>query len=419
MRTQVAFRPGDGFRRGRQIPTVFVFAAFLAYACGGCLSNEYVIPKTELLRLAQLPPEQRGQRVQVVQNIGDRRGEAIDTTQPPPPPQEYPQGQAYGPPPAGYAPEGDLEEGPDSHVGVGVGILIAPGPPVPLGGPHPGPGVGPRALPGPRGPVGGVPGRAAPTTPHGPRSPGSGGSKLGGGGGSKNELAAVIIAAALVATVGMVATEGARYDGSVAMYPWQPLHLKEAGGQEREVPLAQLTPADASSTSQAVVMDDEGWGLMRLGRRPLDRQGFAFKLDLGALHASTSTFSANGFATNLQLGYFPHRAFGLLAGWAFSGGSDADGKSYYRHTLALEAQVFPVSVWRLHLGGFGHGGVQYADDASAGTRQGAAFGGGLIVELALTTRLALTARADYTSAHVAPGGGWAATEMFTAGVAIY
>ena len=96
-----------------------------------------------------------------------------------------------------------------------------------------------------------------------------------------------------------------------------------------------------------------------------------------------------------------------------------DGKSYYRNNLDLEAQFFPVSVWRLHLGGFGHGGVQYADDASGGTRNGAAFGGGLILELALTTRLALTARADYTSAHVALGGGWAGTEMFTAGVAIY
>ena len=59
------------------------------------------------------------------------------------------------------------------------------------------------------------------------------------------------------------------------------------------------------------------------------------------------------------------------------------------------------------------------EDANGGTRSGAAFGGGLILELALTTRLALTARADYTSAHVAPDGGWAGTEMFTAGIAIY
>jgi hypothetical protein len=142
-------------------------------------------------------------------------------------------------------------------------------------------------------------------------------------------------------------------------------------------------------------------------------------MDLGALHSSCACLSANGFATNIQFGYFPHRSFGLLGAWSFSGGSDVDSKSYYRNNLSLEAQLFPVRVWRLHLGGFGHGGVQYADDANGGTRQGAAFGGGLIVELALTTRLALTARADYTAAHVAPSGGWAGTEMFTAGVAIY
>jgi hypothetical protein len=411
MRTQAAFRCFHETRQRKQLPALVAFAAFLSYACGGCLSNEYVIPKQELARLAQIPPEQRGQNVQIVQEIGDRRAEAIDTTQPPPP--EYPQGQGYGPPPEGYVEEGSQ---PNVGVGVGVGVIIAPFPPVPMGPPLPGPGMGPRAFPGPRGPVGALPGRAAPVAPRRPSAPSAGGSKISGGN-SKNDLAALIIAVALVATIGMVATEGARYDGSVAMYPWQPVHLKDGNGQEREVPLAQITPTDVAVVSRAVVMDDEGWGFMRLGRRPLDHRGFAFKMDLGVLHSSS--LSTNGFGTNIQLGYFPHHTFGLLGAWAFSGGSDVDGKSYYRNNLALEAQVFPVSIARLHLGGFGHGGVQYANDASGGTRSGAAFGGGLILELALTTRLALTARADYTSAHVAPGGGWAGTEMFTAGVAIY
>ena len=84
----------------------------------------------------------------------------------------------------------------------------------------------------------------------------------------------------------------------------------------------------------------------------------------------------------------------------------------------MEAQVFPVGVWRLHLGGFGHAGVQYADDVN-GTRNGAALGGGLLLEIGLTARLALTLRADYTSAKIAPNGGWQAGELFTAGVAIY
>lgn len=409
MRTQAASRWFNRQHQRKQVSSLVVFAAFLSYACGGCLSNEYVIPKQELARLAQLPPEQRGQSVQVVQNIGDRRAEAIDTTQPPPQQQPYAQDQGYGQQPDGY-----VDQGP--NVGVGV-MIVAPFPP-PLVPPLPGPGFGPHVGHGLRGPAGALPGRAAPVAPRRPGTPGTGGSKPRGGGG-KDDLVALIVVVAVLATIGMVATEGARYDGNVAMYPWQPVHLKDANGAEREVPLAQLTAADVASASQAVVMDDEGWGMMRLGRRPLDHKGFAFKMDLGGMYSSTSSLSANGFGTNIQLGYFPHRTFGLLGTWAFAGGSDSNGDSFTRNNLALEAQVFPVSIWRLHLGGFGHGGTQYADDALGGKRQGAAFGGGLILELALTTRLALTARADYTSAKVAPDGGWAATQMFTAGVAIY
>ena len=410
MRSPTAFHPSTIVSQRRPVPALVAFAAFLSYACGGCLSNEYVIPQKELARLAQLPPEQRGQSVRVVEEIGDRRSDAIDTTQPPPPappPQDYPQG---GPPPEGYV-QGEAEP----QVGAGVGIMIVPGPIIPSGG---GPGFaggtapGPRGLSGPRAPVTG--GRAAPNT----RPPKSVGR--GGGGGGKNDLAAFLIVVALLATVGMVATEGARYDGTVALYPWQPIHLKDAKGQEREVPLAQITPADAAAASKAVVMDDEGWGLMRLGRRPLDRKGFAFKMDLGMMHSScTSCLSADGFAVDMQLGYFPHSMVGVLGSWAFSGGSDSASKSYYRHNLAVEVQAFPIALYRLHLGGFAHAGVQYADDAIASTRNGAAFGGGLLVEIDLTSRLALSLRGDYTSAHVSPTGGWAGTEMFTAGVSIY
>jgi hypothetical protein len=383
-----------------------VFAAFLSYVCGGCLSNEYVIPQAELARLAQLPPEQRGQQVQVVQNIGERRSDAIDTSQPPPPPPpDAYQGQPAGPPPEGY-----VESGPEPHVG--VGIIIAPAPPIPFG-----PRVygGPTG-PGPRGPVVGSRGRVAPgRVAHSPR-----GGKLGSGGGGKDDLIAFVVAIAVLATVGMIATEGARYDGIVAMYPWQPVHLRDDSGQEREVPLAQITPMDVTPTTTAVVMDDEGWGMMRLGRRFLDRRGLAFKLGVGGFHSSCSCLSADSAAMSIGFGYFPHHVFGILGTWSFAGGSDSADNSFYRHNLALEAEVFPLSAWRLHLGGFAHAGVQYADDEAGGTRSAAAFGGGALLEIALTTRLALTVRADYTAAKVRPEtNGWAGSEMFTFGVAIY
>jgi len=166
-------------------------------------------------------------------------------------------------------------------------------------------------------------------------------------------------------------------------------------------------------------MDDEGWGMMRLGRAPLNRRGFAYKMNVGMLHSSCACLVANGAAADIQLGYFPHHTFGLLADWSPAGGSDVNGDSFYRHNVALEAQFFPLGVWRLSFGAFGHAGVVYADDVG-GARNGAAFGGGLMLELALTTRLALTLRGDYTSAKIGPAGqSWQAAETFTAGIAVY
>jgi hypothetical protein len=386
---------------------LLAFAGLLSNLCAGCLSNEYVIPGTELARLAQLPPEQRGERVHVVQGIGERRGDAIDTSQPQPPQPAYEPGGPPAPPPEGY-----VEGGPEPQVGVGV--IIAPVPLVPPlpPGPHnlvTGRGPGPRAVPG--APMGRVPRGAAPSG--GKPS----GGKLGKSSG-KDDLVALIVVVAVLATVGMVATEGARYDGDVAMYAWQPVHLQEAGGLEREIPLAQLTPAEAAATTGAKVMDDEGWGLLRLGRRPLDRHGFAFKMDIGGFHSWNSS-PTSGMGLHLQLGYFPHPTLGILAGWSFATGSAANDNTFIRNDFALEAQFFPVGIWRLHPGLFGHAGPGYVHVGDA-SYSGMTYGGGLILEIALTTRLALAFRADHTLGQVANNeAGWASVSTFTGGVAIY
>jgi hypothetical protein len=225
---------------------------------------------------------------------------------------------------------------------------------------------------------------------------------------------------AVLATIGMVATEGARYDGDVAMYPWQSVYLEDENGQVREVPLAQLTPADVATTEEAKVADDEGWGMMRLGRRPLDRKGFAYKMDLGIFKSSSAGVDADGMGLNLQFGYFPHRFAGLLGTWSFAGGTNSIDHSFYRNNLSLEAEVFPVHLWRLHLGAFGHVGNQWAQEEDVGTRSGLALGGGGLLEIELTTRLALAFRADYTTAKVGPDGDrWQSGMLFSAGVAIY
>ena len=205
----------------------------IAFYTTGCLSNEYVIPKTELARLSRLPPEQRGQAVGVVQTIGERRGPALDPQAPPPPvygDQAYAQGQEQG------QGQGYVDPGPN----VGVAILVNP-----LAvGPGYGHSHGSYAAPPPRG----GPTRAA---PGGPRSTGKAASMPSKGGSKGDELAALLVVMAVVLTIGAVATEGTRFDGYTTMYPEQPIYLKDTAGAQRVLPLAAITPADADSTVEA------------------------------------------------------------------------------------------------------------------------------------------------------------------------
>jgi hypothetical protein len=233
-------------------------------------------------------------------------------------------------------------------------------------------------------------------------------------------IAIIIVAVAVLAAAGLAITEGLRYDGAVQMFTGQPVHLTDADGAERVVALGDLVPADAAQSISAEVMDDEGWGLRFLERRPLDRKGFAFKVDVGSLQSLCACYSAAGFGSNIQFGYFPHHRLGILASLSLGGGSDRLGNTFQRHSVAGEVQWFPLNLWRLHLGGFGHGGVQYAKDLSPGWRTGPAFGGGAILELSLTTRLTLMARGDWTTARTAPDGtSWSDSAQITGGLAIY
>jgi hypothetical protein len=230
----------------------------------------------------------------------------------------------------------------------------------------------------------------------------------------------IIVAVVVLSAVGLAVTEGVRYDGAIQVYAEQTVHLKDAYGNEQAVPLSQLVPAHATQAVSAEIMDDEGWGMRMVERRPLDRKGFAFKMDMGSLQAFCETcYSSAGFAADLQFGYFFHHKAGVLATASLGGGTNALGKSFTRHTLGLEAQWFPLSLWRFHLGAFGHGGWQIGREEDSLSRTGAAFGGGAILEIALTTRLALMARGDWTTADNAPEGGWASTRLFTGGLAIY
>jgi hypothetical protein len=220
---------------------------------------------------------------------------------------------------------------------------------------------------------------------------------------------------AVLAFAGLAGSEGARYDGAVQMFAGQPVHLTNAAGGELVAPLGDLAPADAAQAVSAEVMDDEGWGLRRLGRRPLDREGFALKFDVGYLRSICSCAPGAGVGSNIQFGYFPHHRVGVLADVSLAG----EG-SFQRDSIAGELQWFPLELWRFYLGAFGHGGVQYAKDPDAGWRNGMAFGAGLILEFSLSTRLTLMLRSDWTTAHnTSRGTAWADSVQVTAGLAIY
>jgi hypothetical protein len=392
--------------RGRKAPPGLVLAVlgtFFSYASSGCLSNRYLIPPQELARVAQLPPQTRGDKVLVVQALGERRSEAIE-----------PGSAAYAPPTAD-----DADEFADLGIQVGVNLAVGPSG---RAGSH-------RVGGGGRGQAS-IGGSSRPPVPPSRSSRSSGGglsvshrSGNSGGGGASNEVAAVaivMIAVLVLAAAGFAITEGLRYDGAVQMFAGQPVHLTDAYGVERVVALGDLVPADAAQSVSAEVMDDEGWGLRSFDRRPLDRKGFAFKVDVGSLQSLCACYSAAGFGSNIQFGYFPHHRAGLLLNLSLGGGSDALGRTFQRHSISGEAQWFPLNLWRFHLGGFGHGGVQIARESDSLTRTGPAFGGGLILEIALTTRLALMARGDWTTAKTSPDGtSWADTALITGGLAIY
>lgn len=395
--------------------------AFFAPVAAGCISNEYVIPKGELGRLAEMPPARRGQHVHAIQEIGTRRADAV------PAPQEFPFVVEA------EAPEVDADLQIDGNLNLGdvgpqrggrgrAGVG-------PVGGRGSGRGV-PRSSSG--GVVRGTP-SASGSGRGGHGSSGSsvggsgnwgGGSGGGGGGGNIGDeafvLAVALVVIAALAAVGLVVSEGARFDGSVQMSPEQPVHLQQYGGADVVVPLADVTRENLTTTVEAKVMDDEGFGIRRL-EHVLDRRGATFKLDFGriAFEQATSTLANSGPVAHIQVGYFFTPSFGVLATAGLGGANDGLGEILTRHEFALEAQALPLALGPLRAGGYANGGfAMAATTAGIGTAEyGTAFGGGALFELALTGRMALTLRAGGDLAHF--DDGWSPAATLAGGIAIY
>lgn len=326
----------------------------------GCLSDSYRIPDAELQRLASLPPEQRGAAVRVVQRTSFSEEVA-----------EQPVAAAPAP-------------------GPGVVMFIG-GPVIPIGG---GPVGGPVA---PGAGFAGAPVRGAPVGGGGTSPRGNLPSKVSG----DKDTAILLAVAAVAFTVGSIATEGARFDGTAAVHPAHAVHLVYPGGAQRITTLWELAPQDTVNVSEAVLSQKEG-PIVEGERAPLDRQGFAWRLDAGLVGNTLPTGEhVGGPGMNLGLGYFPLPWFGLLLASQVGGGT-LDGRNVLDVRLGLEANAFPLALGRLHLGGYGQitNAWLEADTAQGSgetiSRQTWSASAGGLLELGLTTRLALVGRVGET-----------------------
>ncbi len=209
-----------------------------------------------------------------------------------------------------------------------------------------------------------------------------------------------IILAALLA-ITLAATEGARYDGWVRLHPMYPIHLYGPNGEYTWVPLAQLDPQTAAWAQRAYVREGEGpW--TALGRAPLDRVGFTYSVLLGAGQIpSVDGARTPGFLGHLQLGVFPAKTVGLLFDLGLGWRDDLAANTTYDARYALELQAVPFAAGPFHFGGFGQLGFATRLEDAPGGRDSSStlFGGGAMLQIELTTRLAITARAGLTNTH--------------------
>lgn len=338
----------------------------IAMLTSGCLGHFYAVPRTELERLAQTPPEQRGQAIYAVQEFS-----TADEPEPAPP-----WAPVSGQPPPGYSFDVRGYWVPDFYVQYGAPYYEPP--------PYQSPEVHDAS------PVG-VSGSSA-----GPSGSSSGSSGSIGNIGKVDELLVVVVVVGVVVGLALAATEGARYEGHVAVHPHHPLHLLHSNGSQSIVALDELSLAHLTTVDSATLSGAEGAGMWLRGSAPINRRGFSYQFGSGydsfAL-PGLQNYRSLGF--HFGLGYYPARTFGILAHSRLQFADEPLG-SFYNVRLGMEAQWYPISLWRLHLGPFVGGGQSWS--ASAGAAMPTTSGkrpylsAGALAEFEISTRLGLTFR---------------------------
>ena len=371
--------PNRSSRALRSVATRAIGAALAGLLAGGCLSNSYAIRQDELVRLAQLPPDQRWQAVRAVQHVGG----SDDPPEDAPPPTTTP--MALVRPAVIASAPGD----PASST------LVSPGLPPPRLFPAP---------PGPPLPFSGVHGGAF--SLFGGSNSGSGGaSSSGGGGGGSGGGAAVLIAALVVgvavAGIILIPTEGMRYDGWVAVNPDESLYLRAENGERFTVPLSALTPEIAQAARVADVFEGADGRFLRLGRAPLDRRNF----HLGAAVLGTGVPQHDrsmgiGVGGHVNLGWNFANVVSVGASLDATASPDSHGAQVLFAGVGPEVMFVPLPWAGLYVGG----GWAYRDTWAMGGGElrhaGYYLRAGFLGELPLTTRLSLQLRAGAMRADV-------------------
>ena len=347
------------------LPARCLMSLAVALLATGCLKSSLTIPTDELARIARDPGKAQGlQQIRVVQ----------DTT--------------FANSPSGPDPCADHDHPPiqlhlhghHHHHRHGFHVGHGHHRPIPSGVDRSGPGK-PQPIPA------------------------NGGGKVNTGGGGGNldfdiddgkAMIVAVIAIAAVGTIALIATEGMRYDGWVEISPNHPVHLLD-GKRQRVVHLRDLEPRHIGPSTRAVIRPRDGIGARRIGRAPLDREGFVWRMEMGGREVLTPDGADPiNFASTMQFGYFPLQSLGVLLTTTLSTGyydrNDLIGARY-----GIETQYLPLALGRFHLGAFGMVGQTYEARDNGHLRAGESnrftLGTGAIAEIDLTTRLALSMRA--------------------------
>jgi len=344
--------------RTKTILLITLFTLLASASMFGCLSESYVIPDSELARVAKLPVEKRGKTVRVVQRWASDAEPSEEATSRR---QDYDSNASFD---VGTHVSFRLSHHHHSHWNQSWRPVHVHRSVNPIGAPRT------ATAPPPRG-------ASQPATVNPTSS--SGGSSLNVDGDQ-----------ALVALVVLVATEGMRYDGWMQLDRDQPIHLMRDDGSEEVVYLSELGPQHIG-LGDAVITENEG-GTYRVQRAPLWREGAAWRMEVGGMQVPTPDGEfPTSLGVSMGLGYFPLQQLGFLLTSSFAWGEQAGG-DFLGIQYGLEADFIPLQLWRLHAGIYGIGGMGFYE-AEGGQLPTESFhepvlevGG--IGEFDLTTRLA-------------------------------